>query len=85
MHNVRYLGVITEVDYLSEDLLCPGDDVVLYLAVQAGEQCAVSGYPHQHVGVLFGVFLGILQSLSRDHIELNMLPLIIKVYPDKVG
>ena len=52
----------------------PGDDLVLEGSGQIAEVVTVAGDPHDQIAMLFGMRLGVAQSLGRDDIELQVVP-----------
>ena len=60
------------------------DDLVLHAHVQAGEESAETGHPDHEVAVVLGVFLGIPEDVGVQHVELDVIAIIVKIGLDKI-
>ena len=63
---------------LFETLQCAFDDLVLHTRSQFGEEGTETGYTNHKVAVFFRVFLRIPEDVCIQHIELDVIAIIIK-------
>lgn len=66
-------------------VFCPGNDFILKVFVDVQEVVAIACYSYDEISVFFRIFLGISQSLSSDHIELNMVAVKFKKRTYEIG
>ena len=60
-------------------------DVILIFFVEFGKITAPAPYPHDKVGIIFGVRLRVKQSVAVDGVDLDLMPAAIDKRLDKRG
>ena len=61
-----------------------GDDLFLNARSQLGEESTETGYPNHKVTVVFRVLLRVPEYFCVEHIELNVITIIVKIRLDKI-
>ena len=52
--------------------------------VQPGEERTETGHPDHEVAVILGVLLGIPEDLGVQHVELDVIAVVVKIGLDKI-
>ena len=64
---------------LKGGLFCPSNNLILNLRSQLDEMSAETSHSHYQISIILGVFLGVQERFSANHIELDMIFVEVKI------